>query len=185
MMIHSGNDVIFLDLKTASILTIPRHECIDKQLLTKVVHKTKDGSSRDEYSWQEETTHSPTDRDDRIKLIVAHKTLGIVKVAGKKQCDDYEDGIDMQEAENVKKMWGVQLKKRDKNVKGEELFFVDPARSQVIGEVSRSIFLEKGGMTVIKDENGNDTIQEAITDVTERDDVVQRVRQALKLSLDI
>jgi hypothetical protein len=176
MMIHSGDDLIFLDLKTASILKIPRKECMDKKILTKV--HTKDG--RD--SWQEEA-QSPTDREERIKLIVTHKTLGIVKVAEKQQ-NDYEDGIDMQEAENVKNLWGVQLKKREKNVEGEELLFVDP-RLQVIGEFSRRIFSEKGGMTVIKDDEGNETIEEAITDVAERDDVVQIVRQALKLSLDV
>lgn len=177
MMIHSDDDLIFLDLKTASILTIPRKECMDKKILTKV-HSKEDG--RD--SWQEEA-QSPTDREDRIKLIVTHKTLGIAKVA-EKQWNDYQDGIDMQEAENVKNLWGVQLKKREKNAKGEELLFVDP-RLQVMGECLRKQFIEKGGMTVIKDDEGNDIIEEAVTDVAERDDVVQIVRQALKLGLDV
>jgi NADPH:quinone reductase-like Zn-dependent oxidoreductase len=176
MMIHSGDDLIFMDLKTASILKIPRKECMDKKILTKA--QTKDGRE----FWQEEA-QSPIDREDRIKLIVTHKTLGIVKVA-EKQWNDYEDGIDMQEAENVKTLWGVQLKKREKNVEGEELLFVDP-RLQVIGEFSRRIFVEMGGMTVIKDGEGKETIEEAVTNVAERDDVVQIVRQALKLSLDI
>lgn len=179
MMIHSGDDLIFMDLKTGSILKIPRKECIYKKILTKV-HSTINKDGRD--SWQEEA-QSPTDREDRIKLIVTHKTLGIVKVA-EKQWNDYEDGIDMQEAENVKHLWGVQLKKREKNVKGAELLFVDP-RLQVIGELSRKKFIETGAMTVINDDEGNETIEEAVTDVAERDDVVQVVRQALKLSLDV
>jgi NADPH:quinone reductase-like Zn-dependent oxidoreductase len=177
MMIHSDDDLVFLDLKTASILKIPRKECMDRKILTKV-HSKDDG--RD--FWQEEA-QSPMDREDRIKLIVTHKTLGIVKVA-EKQWNDYQDGIDMQEAENVKNLWGVQLKKREKNIKGEELLFVDP-RLQVIGEFSRNNFIKKGGMTVIKDDEGDETIEEAITNVTERDEVVQIVRQALKLSLDV
>ena len=83
-----------MDLKTASILQVPRRVCVQANVLTVA---PKDST---ETVWKEQVTSGSTDRDKLIEKIKAHPTLGIVKVVGK-QVTDYEDGLDMQEAARV------------------------------------------------------------------------------------
>ena len=174
MRVNSMDDIIFMDLKTASIFTIARKECVDRKILT----LTK-GTNEDVWA---EQTQTPSEREERIGLLMKHRTLGIVKVA-EKQWDDFEDGVELQEAENVKNLWGVQLKKREKNAKGEEFIFVDP-HLRTIGEISRKKAVETGVITPSQNE-GEESIAEAILDQEERDQLANLVRQALKLNLEV
>jgi NADPH2:quinone reductase len=174
LRIHVGEDLIFMDLKTACLLQIPRRDCIQ----AKILRLDKKGDSLE---WKEQT--GLAERVELLKKITDHPTLGIVKVV-EKQWQDYQDGLEMQEAENVKNLWGVKLKKRETNAKGEELLFVDP-RSGALGEVSRKVCVASGIMTIEKGEDGQEAIKEAITDFNERGDVVHLIRQALKLSLNV
>ena len=130
--------------------------------------------------WKEQT--SATEREELVQKILQHKELGIVKVTGK-QCTDYEDGLEMQEAVNVKNLWGVELKKRSKNVKGEELLFLD-AGSDALGEVSRKTWISAGLFVLESDEQGEESIKGAVKDLVERDKLVQLVRTSLKLNLE-
>lgn len=130
--------------------------------------------------WKEQS--SATEREELVQKILQHKELGIVKVTGK-QCTDYEDGLEMQEAVNVKNLWGVELKKRSKNVKGEELLFLD-AGSDALGEVSRKTCISAGLFVSESDEQGEESIKGAVKDLVERDKLVQLVRTSLKLNLE-
>jgi NADPH2:quinone reductase len=174
MRINAGDELIFMDLKTGSLIQIPRKDCIEQKMMQMIQRQDKD-------VWQEEA-HSQSERDELIKKITLHKTLGIVKVT-EKQCDDYEDGIVMQEAEGVLNLWGVQLKKRDKNAKGEEFIFLDP-RSGAIGELSRMDCIEKGFICIEKVGDETELVLEAVTDFEERDKVAQTVRESLKLNFE-
>jgi hypothetical protein len=80
-------------------------------------------------------------------------------------------------------LWGVQLKKRKKNAKGEELLFVD-LRTGAVGELSRQKCMELGALTLAMNEEEQEILSEAITNVEERDDIVIAVRQALKINLE-
>ena len=104
IMVNAGDNIIFMDLKSASLLKIPRKECIQRKILTLKKKRDVDG-------WGEEC--ALTEKDEIIKKITSHKELGIVKVVDKWE----EDGIELQGAEEVKNLWGVQLKKREKNPK--------------------------------------------------------------------
>ena len=66
--------------------------------------------------------------------------------------------------------------------KGEELLFVDP-RSQAIGELSRKMCIESGFFSTVANDKGVEVLEGAVTDVEERDVVVQAVRSALNLTL--
>ena len=172
MMIHAGNGIIFLDLKTASIFSIPRKECIAKHILTV--------SKKNPQEWDEQS--QIIEKQQIVRKITTHPKLGIVKVAEKQVCD-YEDGLDMEEAEKVKSMWGVQLKKRVKNAEGEELLFVD-LRTSAVGELSRKKCVELGAFAIGKDSEGHEIVEEAVTDANQRDDLVTSLRQALKITLE-
>lgn len=174
MRIQADEELIFLDLKTSSILRLSRQDCIKSKLLNSV--KTEEGRM----DWKEQS--SATEREELVQKILQHKELGIVKVTGK-QCTDYEDGLEMQEAVNVKNLWGVELKKRSKNVKGEELLFLD-AGSDALGEVSRKTCISAGLFVSESDEQGEESIKGAVKDLVERDKLVQLVRTSLKLNLE-
>ena len=66
--------------------------------------------------------------------------------------------------------------------KGEELLFVDP-RSQAIGELPRKVCIESGFFSTVANDKGVEVLEGAVTDVEERDVVVQAVRSALNLTL--
>ncbi|CAB9504336.1 furan-3-one reductase [Seminavis robusta] len=172
MMIHAGNQIVFMDLKTASIFSVPHKECIAKKYLTK--------SKKHDNEWQEQS--QIIEKQELIKKITSHPKLGVTKVA-EKQAQDYQDGLEVQEAENVKNLWGVSLKKREKNVKGEELLFVD-LRTGALGELARKKFIELGALTLGTNDEGQETVEQAVTDFEDRDDIVSAVRQALKINLD-
>ena len=174
MKIQPDEELILLDLKTSSILPVSRQDCIK----AKVLNMVKTASGRME--WKEQSL--ATEKEELIQKIVKHKGLGIVKVVGK-QCTDYEDGLDMQEAASVKNLWGVELKKRSKNIKGEELLFVD-ANCEALGEISRKDCVSTGLLVLESDEQGKETIKGAVVDLVERDKLVQIVRTILKLNLE-
>jgi hypothetical protein len=176
LSINAGDDLIFMDMKTASLLQVSRRECMQRKILHLI---EKDGMME----WKEQA--SLTERDELVKKITSHPTLGVAKVA-EKQWTDYEDGIEMQEAENVKNLWGVQLKKREKNAKGEELLFLDPRGGGMVGELSRKACISAGILTVVKDnDDGKESIQQAVTGLEARDELVQTIRQTLKLNLEV
>ena len=197
LMLDAGDDIIFMDLKSASLFKVPRKECIQRKILTRK-------KRIDVEVWGEEAS-TLAEKEELIKKISTHKELGIVKVVDK--WDD-GDGIELQGAEEVKNLWGVQLKKREKNpkvrsltifsnlnlqvllsshdiffpIKGEELLFVDP-RTQAIGELSRKVCIESGFFSVVHGDQGVEALEGAVTDIDERDGVVQTVRTALDLTL--
>jgi NADPH2:quinone reductase len=185
LQIQGGDELIFIDIKTVSLVLIPRRDCIKTKVLTLSNNNNKNRTTsttdaNTTSSWKEQA--SLLEKAPLIKRLTTHPTLGISKVADK-QANDYQDGLEMQEAESVKNLWGVQLKKREKNVKGEELLFVDP-KSGAIGEVSRKSVIAAGLMTVeVLDENGKERIQESIPE-DERDETCGSIRQALKINLE-
>lgn len=182
LAIQGTPKILFLDLKTASILSRSKKDCLDRQILhPTTTASTKDLPTKGDFSpWKEGVVG--TEREECIQKITSHKTLGVVKVAGK-QWTDYEDGLEMQEAENVKKKWGVTLKKRSKNVKGEELLFLDPLTG-ILGEVSRKTCLGSGFFQVETTADGKEVLANSVSDYEERDAVIHTIRKVLKLNLE-
>jgi NADPH:quinone reductase-like Zn-dependent oxidoreductase len=176
LRVQTGNDIIFIDLKTASILQIPRRLCIGSNVL----HPTSSDTKQSGTFWKEQV--KGTERTMLVQKITSHPTLGVSKVSGK-QVTDYEEGLDLKEAANVQNLWGVTLKKRSKNEQGEELLFLDPANG-VLGEVSRQNCLTSHFIKTQTDESGKETLEGAIRDGTDLDFVIQTIRKSLNLNLE-
>jgi NADPH:quinone reductase-like Zn-dependent oxidoreductase len=175
LQVDAGDDLIFLDLKTSSLLQVSRPECIKRKILNRVTL----GSSGNVVgeTWKEQAPNQ-AEREALIQKVTSHRDLGIVKVVDKLDVGE----IELQESEQVKSLWGVELKKREKNVKGEEFLFVDP-RSGAVGELSRKQHIQSGFLNIVLNMEGKETVEDSITDFEERDNVVQLVRQALDLTL--
>ena len=88
----------------------------------------------------------------------------------------------MIDAEKVKNMWGVTLRKTPRNKKGEEFIFVDQ-KTGAFGEISRTACIEKGIISEIQDENGKLALGEAEADFQERATMVEQLRTLLKLGM--
>ena len=199
LQITAGDSILFLDCKTGAIVPIPRKDVIARKLLTKAGAASSDPSASPKKTspsgvWKEEAKLE--EKPSVIEKITQSKTLQIVKQVDK-QATDFEGGLDISEAENVKNMWGVSLKKREKNKEGEEFMFVD-ARFGCVGELSRKKSLEKGIITlgemkkcqVGAAESGEELPSGEVVleaeEVTEdqRAELIQEIRMGLKIGLD-
>jgi hypothetical protein len=107
-------------------------------------------------------------------------TLGVAPqvVVQKGEVEDYE----LEEAEAVKSMWGVKLKKREKNKKGEEFIFVDP-KTGATGELSRQQCIDKGFLTIISDGKGGETLKEKETETMAYDKYVYHIRHVFDIEV--
>ena len=127
--------IIFVDIKCGTLFAMDRDDVVAKQALT-----PNQGNKLD---FLEASTDAASKEKVGEKLKLS-PTLGVATqvVTVETEVDDY----DMQEAEKVKSMWGVNLKKREKNKAGEEFIFVD-SKSGACGELSRKKYIEMGFIT--------------------------------------
>jgi hypothetical protein len=167
------DEIIFLDLKTGGIGELDRGDILEKKLLT-LVSKTDDG--KDVFS------EACTDEENQEKLRKMIKLSNKLGLGFGIQNNTYEDEDVKADAARIANMWGVKLKKTEKNTKGEEFIFVDQ-KSGAFGELSRKMFVARGVLTEIKDENGKVILGEAEHDFEERSNLVETLRSVLKLGV--
>lgn len=122
--------IIFVDIKCGTLLAVDRELVIEKGALT-----PNQGNKLD----FNEAAKDSAARAHILRVMMESPTLGVNPqvVVSATEVDDY----DMQEAESVKSKWGVSLKKREKNKKGEEFIFIDP-KSGASGELSRQKYID-------------------------------------------
>jgi ubiquitin-like protein Nedd8 len=156
--------IIFVDIKCGTLFAMERNAVIEGRALTPL-----DGNRLD-------FAEAARDSAAREKIADAMKgspKLGVATqvVVQATAIDDYE----MQEAENVKNLWGVNLKKRQKNEKGEEFIFVDPKTGST-GELSRTKYLSSNFITPVVDAKYGDTLKEREQDTIMYDKYVAMIR---------
>lgn len=182
------NVVILVDVKTASMVTVNRHDCIQQSILatlsTNINRNNKNNNNNnerrsttphDKVLWKDAAKGS--ERERLVKLLKEHPRLGMLTAQERKQV--VED-IGLQEAENVKNLWGVSLKKRQRNKQGEEVIFVDPLTETLV-ELARDEIISRKLMTVGQDTNQQEIIQENVTDPDEREELIEKIRKVLRL----
>ena len=169
-------NLLFIDIKTLSFGELSREDCL--------FHKVLTSRGVDEHG-NELFAEAPTEAQEKIlKLVQDHPTLGFG--SGKSNNNYNRDEVGISDMEKVQNMWGVKLKKTPKNVKGEELIFLDQ-KNGAYGELSRMICIERGLLHETKDENsknGKITVDEAFHDDDEKNDIMERIRTLMKLGID-
>lgn len=155
--------IIFVDIKSGTLFAVDRDDVITKETLKinqnnklDFIEATKDAAARDRIA--QAMKSSP-------KLGVSNQV-----VVTALEVDDYE----IEDAEKVKGVWGISLKKREKNKKGEEFLFVDPKTGQC-GELSRSKYIEMKFITPMQDAKG-ETIAEREKDHLTYDKYIAMIR---------
>ena len=126
------DSIIFVDIKKGSLFAVDRDEVIEKGALT-----PNQGNKLDFL----EAVQDSASKEKILGHMKGSKTLGVAPqvVVEAMEIEDY----DLAEAESVKNKFGVQLKKRSKNKKGEEFLFVD-AKTGACGELSRKKYVDSG-----------------------------------------
>lgn len=164
--------IIIIDMHTASIFELERDVGYNKGIITL-------GEEPDTIM-----ERCPPDQLEELRSKVKdHPHLGVATqlvVTNTVNVDD--EGIECAEAEKVSSVWGVSLKKRKKKVTSNEVIFVD-THTGAVGEISRAKVVEKLVITECKDENGKGAIQEAVTDVHERDELISQIRLFFNIKL--
>jgi hypothetical protein len=171
--IHSGSTlhlslhadpIIFVDIKCGTLFAVERDEVVAKGILTP--------NQGNKFDFNE----AATDSEAKGKICETMKDCPMLGfspqvVVAKDDIEDYE----MAEAEKVSSVWGVKLKKRERNQKGEEFFFID-VKTGAAGELSRKKYLEMNFITPTV-EKGKDTLAEAEKDTMKYDKYILDMRK--------
>jgi hypothetical protein len=168
--------LLFIDMKTLSFGELSREDCLFQKVLT------PRGVDENGHALFAEIPTDEIAKDKIFKTVQDHPKLGFG--SGKANNTYNRDDVGISELEKVQNMWGVKLKKTPKNVKGEELIFIDQ-QTTTYGELSRAICLERGIITEIKDENTKKvTLAEAHNDYEDKVEIMERIRILMKLGIE-
>jgi len=155
--------IVFLDVKYGTLFGVDRDEVVEKGILT-----PNQGNNLE----FQEAEKGSFGKEKMLKAMLDSPNLGIKPqiVVEKIEVEDY----DVQEAEEVKSKWGVQLKKTQKTKRGDEFIFVD-VKTGAVGLLDRNKMMEKKFITVVghgKDE----TLKEGEKTTRTYDKYVAQVR---------
>jgi len=172
LMLELNSDpIIFVDIKCGTLFGMEREEVIHKQALTPLQNNELDFS---------QAATSSAAKEKILKAMLSSPTLGVATqlVVKSTEVDDYQLG----EAEKVKNMWGVNLKHREKNKKGEEFIFVDP-KTGAVGELSRTKYVEMKFITPLVSDDSDETLEEREKDHVVYDKYVAEIRNVFGIKL--
>ena len=155
--------IVFVDIKCGTLFAMDREEVVQQAALTPHQGNKLDFS---------EAAKDSASRDKILAALLGSPKLGFAPqvVVEKQDVEDY----DIAEAEQVKSMWGVSLKKREKNKKGEELIFIDP-KTGACGELSRKKYLDMQFITPVTTAKGP-SLAQAESDTMKYDRYIHDIR---------
>ena len=159
VLTEQDDPIIFVDIKSSTLFAVDRDEVIKRSALTPHQNNKLDFT---------EAAKDSASRDKILEAMKNSKDLGVASQVVVKGMEVQE--YDLEEAEKVKSMWGVNLKKREKNKKGEEFIFVDP-KTGASGELSRKKFIDSNFITP-----SGDTIEEREKDNMKYDKYIALIR---------
>jgi len=156
--------IIFVDIKAGTLFSVDRDQAIKIGALSPHQNNKLDFA---------EAAKDSATRDKILEAMKGSPTLGVasqVVVTGM-EVEDYE----LEEKEKVQSVWGVNLKKREKNKRGEEFLFIDP-KTGAAGELSRQKYIDNKFITVVQSPKG-ETIEEREKDNMKYDKYIAMIRK--------
>ncbi len=175
-LVGEQDRIVIVDTKYGTMFSVDRADAIEKGILTPKIMDTDDVFA--------EATEKEFDKDRMLQCMMSSANLKVkpqLVVQSNVELDEYD--IDEELANDVKNMWGVQLKKTGQSQRMTEIFFVD-LRTQEVGFLNRNKLLEKKFITVVKStsttRNGKGdkmTLEEAEKDQQKYDFYVFEIRK--------
>jgi hypothetical protein len=138
------DSIVIVDTKYGTMFSVDREMAIAKGVLTPKIVNTDDVFL--------EATQKDADKNQMLKAMMSSPNLKVKAqlVIAKMKIEDYE--LEQDTANEVKNMWGVQLKNTRQNQRVTELFFVD-LKTEAVGFLDRRKLVEKKFITVVKATN--------------------------------
>jgi ubiquitin C len=155
-----ADPIIFVDIRSGTLFAVDRAEVIEKNALTPHQNNKLDFT---------EAAKDSIARGKILQLMKDSPALGVATqvVVTQVIVEDYE----LENAGGVASKWGVNLKKREKNKKGEEFLFVDP-KTGATGELSRKKYVDMKFITPVTAE----TIEESEKDTMKYEKYISDIR---------
>lgn len=156
--------IVFVDVKYGTLFGVDRDDVIEQGILT-----PNQGNAFE----FKEADKSAFGKERLCKAMLDSPNLGVKPqiVVEKIEVEDY----DLEEAEQVKSKWGVQLKKTQKNKRGNELIYVD-IKSGGFGLADRTKATEVGFITVVG-QGKDETLKQAEHNTRIYDKYVAGIRE--------
>ena len=138
--IHGEEErIVIVDTKYGTMFSIDRGEIIKKNILTPIVVNVDDVFL--------EASENDIDKDRMRKSMMTSPNLKVKPqmVIPKMKIEEY----DIETADDVKSMWGIELRKSRQKQHTAEIFFVD-LKTKAVGLLDRNKLMELNFITVIK-----------------------------------
>lgn len=163
--------IVIVDTKYGTMFSVDREVAIGKNVLTPKIVNADDVFI--------EATKKDIDKNRILKAMMASPNLGVKPriVIAKMEIEDY----DIVTADDVKNMWGVELKKSRQNKQGTEIFFVD-LKTQAVGFLDRKKLAEMNFITVVNATSGK-TLEQAEKDQQKYDFYVFEIRKIFGIGI--
>mmetsp|Transcript_13395 Transcript_13395/g.21073 ORF Transcript_13395/g.21073 Transcript_13395/m.21073 type:complete len:686 (-) Transcript_13395:146-2203(-) len=163
--------IVFIDIKCNTLFALDRKEVVEKRALTPV-----DGN-------EEEFEETMKGKDDRAKILANMNEAPNLGVNPNKVVErTVVQSLGVQELESVRDLWGVNLKTREQNEKGEELYFVD-VRTGAAGELLRNKYIKMKFLTPYATAENKEELKETEKDIFTYDKYVGYVRRAFGIEI--
>lgn len=157
--------IVIVDTKYGTMFSVDRAYAIDEGVLTPKIVNTDDVFL--------EATKKDIDKDRMLKSMMSSPNLQVKPqiVVKKLKIEGYDLGNET--ADDVKNMWGVELKKSKFAQRGTEIFFVD-LMTKAVGFLDRRQLVDKGFITVIdatavSGDNTRDAVEKKTLKEAEKD----------------
>eukprot|EP00532_Pseudo-nitzschia_australis_P008926 CAMPEP_0168179526 /NCGR_PEP_ID=MMETSP0139_2-20121125/9907_1 /TAXON_ID=44445 /ORGANISM="Pseudo-nitzschia australis, Strain 10249 10 AB" /LENGTH=658 /DNA_ID=CAMNT_0008099395 /DNA_START=345 /DNA_END=2321 /DNA_ORIENTATION=- len=170
--------IVIVDTKYGTMFSVDRQTAIEKAVLSQKVVNCDD-----EFL---EATAKDIDKTRMQKSMMSSPNLKVKPqlVIAKMKIEDYE----LEEAEKVQNMWGINLKKTNTKKRETEIFFVD-LKTDAVGFLNRTKLMDMNFITVVKVNDPSvlgdnkkaqeveETLEQAETDQQKYDFFVTRIRE--------
>ena len=171
-LVEDFDPIIFVDIKCNTLFAVDRKVVIEKKGLTSI-----DDSNDSEFK------ETITNKEARAKILenmneAPHLGVNPNKVVEKRVVES----LGHQEAESVQNLWGVSLKTREQNKKGEELYFIDP-KTGAVGELLRNQYIKSNFITPVTEAENKETLAEAEQDSQKYDKYIGYIRRAFGIEI--
>eukprot|EP00536_Pseudo-nitzschia_multiseries_P000430 jgi/Psemu1/249511/estExt_Genewise1Plus.C_50236 len=183
--VHSEEEkIVIVDTKYGTMFSVDRETAIAKGVLTpKIVNDDEQFL---------EATEKDIDKSRMRKSMLSSPNLKVKPqiVVAKMKIEEYE----LEEAEKVQNLWGVNLKKTNHKKRGTEILFVD-LKTEAVGFLNRTKLMDMEFITVVKVIDPNvlgdnkkgeveETLEQAETDQQKYDFFVTRIRRIFGIAYE-
>lgn len=167
--------IVIVDTKYGTMFSVEREYAIEQGVLTPEMVNGSDSFL--------EATDKDIEKDRMRRSMMLSPNLRVKPqiVIPKLKIEDY--ALTGEQEEGVQNLWGVQLKKTSQKRRGTEIFFVD-LKTCAVGFLDRGKLLANNVISVVKDIDEHETLEQAEKDQQKYDFFVYKIRNIFGIDFE-